>query len=232
MSKYARVLDEGTVQIEKEAPSATERHPKKSATLFYRDLIQSLFPRSNGNNAGKVIAFSSYSPGEGVSHVVQSLAAELAASRNQPTLATTAVAVIDLALDGERFSESVLRECGSNLWSFSPPNHGGRIHELFRPSRETAIKGPLGQDASQPFEILRGRFAHVLIDCQSLKNSDNLAKVAASCDGVVLVVEADRTRPDQIELARRTIEAAQGTLVGCVLNQRKYPIPDWLYRRL
>ena len=233
MSKYAQVLNERVVQCKQEAPSPTGHHPQKPATCFYRDLIEMVFPRHADASIGKVIAFTSYSPGEGVSYVVQSLAAELATSRNRPTVATTA----DCLMDPPPFERGLGESCLSrselpNPWILSPRHRDGRIWEIFRPSPEPATTNTLPGPGLPPLEILRHRFAYALIDCHSLKSSDNLSKVAVSCDGVVLVIEADRTRPDQIELARRAIEAAQGTLVGCVLNQRKYPIPDWLYRRM
>jgi Mrp family chromosome partitioning ATPase len=48
----------------------------------------------------------------------------------------------------------------------------------------------------------------------------------------VLVVEAGVTNKDQIERAARVIRETGGTLLGCVLNKRRYPIPGWLYRLL
>jgi Mrp family chromosome partitioning ATPase len=231
MSKYAQVLDETTVQIGREASPATEHNSQKTVTLYYRDLIENIFPRND--HTGKAIAFVAYSPGEGVSHVAQSVSAELATSRNRPTLITTADVFVDVALQEERLPDSSLRACElPNLWILSPGDHDGRIQEIFRVPCETATNDSLPRTSPRPLKLLRERFAHLIIDCQSIKNSASLARVAAFCDGLVLVIEADRTRPDQIELARRAIEAAQGTLLGCVLNQRKYPIPNWLYRHL
>ena len=56
--------------------------------------------------------------------------------------------------------------------------------------------------------------------------------VAPDVDGVVLVVEADRTKRDQIFRARQTIEMAQGQLMGLVLNRRRHVVPEWFYKRL
>ena len=51
-------------------------------------------------------------------------------------------------------------------------------------------------------------------------------------DGVILVVEADRTKRDQIQRAQQTIEMANGKLLGLVLNKRRYVVPKWIYRGL
>lgn len=50
--------------------------------------------------------------------------------------------------------------------------------------------------------------------------------------GVVLVVEAERTRAPIVEQARRAIEANGGRLLGIVMNKRRYHIPRAIYRRL
>mgnify|MGYP006159902611 CR=1 FL=1 len=44
-------------------------------------------------------------------------------------------------------------------------------------------------------------------------------------------LEAGRSRRDQIVNAQRTIEQAGGKFLGFVLNKRRYPVPEWLYRR-
>jgi protein-tyrosine kinase len=50
--------------------------------------------------------------------------------------------------------------------------------------------------------------------------------------GVVLVVEAERTRAPIVEQSRRAIEANGGRLLGVVMNKRRYHIPRAIYRRL
>jgi succinoglycan biosynthesis transport protein ExoP len=81
-------------------------------------------------------------------------------------------------------------------------------------------------------DLLRNEFDYALIDCSSLRESGDLLSVAPFVDGVILVVEANRTRRDQIQRAERAVEAAQGKLLGHVLNKRTYAIPGWIYRRL
>ncbi len=72
-------------------------------------------------------------------------------------------------------------------------------------------------------------FDNILIDCRSLRISAEAAVLSA---GVAVVVEAGQTRRDEILNAQRTIENAGGKFLGFVLNKRRYPVPEWLYRRL
>jgi len=50
--------------------------------------------------------------------------------------------------------------------------------------------------------------------------------------GVLLVVEAERTRAPIVDQARRAIEGNGGRLLGVVMNKRRFHIPRAIYRRL
>ena len=79
-------------------------------------------------------------------------------------------------------------------------------------------------------QALRIVFDYVLIDCPALSVSDEAALLASSVDGVVLVVQAERTRHEQIRHAAQTLEMANGKMLGLVLNKRRYQLPRWLDR--
>ncbi|MGA9039570.1 MAG: hypothetical protein WB421_03460 [Terriglobales bacterium] len=52
------------------------------------------------------------------------------------------------------------------------------------------------------------------------------------CDGVVLVLEANSTRRVAAQKAKEMLYAASARLLGTVLNQRTFPIPEGIYRKL
>src|SRR5437667_2927847 len=81
-------------------------------------------------------------------------------------------------------------------------------------------------------DALRVSFDNILIDCRSLATSAEAAVLASLVDGIVVVVEAGQSRRHEILNAQRTIENAGGNFLGFVLNKRRYPVPEWLYRRL
>ena len=81
-------------------------------------------------------------------------------------------------------------------------------------------------------QTLRRQYKYVLVDCGPVNGSQDIARLAPLVDGIVLVVEANRTRREQILYAQRTIEDAKGRVVGCVLNKRTYPIPAFFHRVL
>ena len=51
-------------------------------------------------------------------------------------------------------------------------------------------------------------------------------------DGVVLVLEAEKTRWQVADKARESIENHGGKVLGVVLNKRRYYIPDFIYSRI
>jgi hypothetical protein len=82
---------------------------------------------------------------------------------------------------------------------------------------------------------LHNRYREVecmLLDCGSLEETTIALEVGHKADGVVLVVEAGRTSKHDVSRAIRLITQAGATVLGCVLNKRRYPIPGWLYRML
>jgi Mrp family chromosome partitioning ATPase len=179
---------------------------------------------------GAVLAFTSAAPQEGVTHVIQSFAVELAKHSERRTLIISAERLQTLRVaDYIRMPECCTRTNIDNLWvlgSEKPRNGNG-------PARNKVTRledeSEFGLDR---IEALRLTFPNILIDCRSLKVSSEAAVLAATVDGVVVVVEAGRTRRDEIQNARRTIEMAKGNFLGIILNKRRYPVPEWLYKRL
>ncbi len=89
----------------------------------------------------------------------------------------------------------------------------------------------LGATASRLAE-LDSRFRFVLIDLPPIIDYPDAAVMARGLDGVVLVVEAERTRWQVAREAKARLESAGLRLLGVVLNKRPRYIPEWLYRLL
>jgi len=51
-------------------------------------------------------------------------------------------------------------------------------------------------------------------------------------DGVVLVVEAEKTRWQVVESLKEKIENSGGNILGMVFNKRRFYIPENIYRRM
>jgi Mrp family chromosome partitioning ATPase len=72
----------------------------------------------------------------------------------------------------------------------------------------------------------------VLVDCPSMGESTIAARIASISDGVVLIVDAGKTRWQVIKNQIREIQANRGSVLGVVLNKRKFYIPEFIYKRL
>jgi hypothetical protein len=85
---------------------------------------------------------------------------------------------------------------------------------------------------------LRGRLAELRLEFDytviagPAASSSEGSMLAALCDGMVLVIEANCTRRAAAQKVRRALSAGNIRLLGTVLSERTFPIPEALYRRL
>jgi Mrp family chromosome partitioning ATPase len=178
---------------------------------------------------GSVIAFTATAPGEGVSHVARSFAAELVRHTGKRTVIVDARRLQRLrATEYMHLPQECVQTNIHNLWMLPNEEFADRLADTDHALADAWQREPeFGFDRLQAF---RSEFDYTLIDCPSLKESYEAAMLAPILDGVVLVVEADRTKRDQIRRAQQTIGMSNGKLLGLVLNKRRYLVPKWLYR--
>lgn len=99
-----------------------------------------------------------------------------------------------------------------------------------------AIVAPLTLFRSKAFEKfmleMSGRFTHIVIDTPPLQVAPESVFLSSRVNGVILVLDCDRSRRGAARRVKEKIEGAGGKMLGAVLNRRRYYIPEWLYRRL
>jgi Mrp family chromosome partitioning ATPase len=81
-------------------------------------------------------------------------------------------------------------------------------------------------------EELRKTFRFVVVHSGSLWLNADAMLISKWTDGVVLVLEANSTRRDTARRIKESLAAANARVLGVVLNNRTYPIPETLYSRL
>ena len=79
---------------------------------------------------------------------------------------------------------------------------------------------------------LRHEFEYSIVQGQPAGESSTTTEMAQIADGVVLVVSAERTRRASARRIKEMLDAAQVRLLGAVLSDREFPIPERIYRRL
>ncbi len=81
-------------------------------------------------------------------------------------------------------------------------------------------------------EELRNEFEFVVIQGPAAGASSEAALLGQLTDGIILVLDARSTRRAAARMAKETLDAAQCRMLGTVLTQRMFPIPERIYRRL
>ena len=80
------------------------------------------------------------------------------------------------------------------------------------------------------YEHFRSTYGFTIIDCPPSDGVSDLIALARHADGVVLLVEAGRTRTQLAARVRDMVKDAGGRVLGVVLNRRRNYIPDALYK--
>jgi Mrp family chromosome partitioning ATPase len=108
-----------------------------------------------------------------------------------------------------------------NLWLAGPNILADKSRVLLPP-------GQLKERLSQ----LRDEFEYMLIDAPGTSVCGDAQVLGQVADAAVLVIEASSTRRLPARKAKEALEAAGVRLLGTVLRNRSFPIPEDLYRKL
>ena len=181
----------------------------------------SLSPRS-----GRVIEFVASAPGEGTSTLASAYASANAAQLQRKVL---------LLVTSRRHAvgPGVLQ----NLALGEP------VEQLLTPRDDGVYVARVGGiSTGEPgwkllrrpelWANLRRHFDLVVLDMPPLEVSRAGLKVAVACDGVVVVVEAEKTRSPVVRDLIERLRAVRGNVLGTVLNKRRYHLPKRLYHWL
>jgi len=105
-----------------------------------------------------------------------------------------------------------------NLWLVPPARKDGDQGNTAR------LHSYLGQ--------VRREFEYSIVEGPPAGESNEAMAMAQFADGIILVLSAHRTRRVAARRAKEMLEAAQGRVLGTVLSDRIFPIPEGIYRRL
>jgi capsular exopolysaccharide synthesis family protein len=186
----------------------------------------------------KVILFVGISSGSGASTAAANFAASLAQDVDSKVLLMDA----NYRSAKKQESDAPVGESAGRL---------DLAHLLDDPTPVCPVPGPSnlyilprGKPTSMPLSLfqsdafddllrkLREEFKYVVIDGPALQGFPESVVLSRKVDGVILVLESEKTRTRTAQAAKEQIEGAGGKLLGVVLNKRKYYIPHWLYQYL
>ncbi len=176
-------------------------------------------------------------PGEGVSTVALGLAASMAEVARQGVL------VIDLNSANPTLAGRLGTDPDAGLGELlaKDATRAEAIVESQIPRLFVLGRGRLDADLSQPSSLslfedlvkgMRSDFDYVIIDGGSVSSSPDSLLVASKVDGVILVVQAERTGSETVRDASNQLRTAGANLLGAVLNRRRNYLPGFLSRNL
>jgi len=169
----------------------------------------------------KSVLFLGMSRGAGASTAASNFARSLARDREMRVLLINA----DLRASELAGADTSITQ------NSSAPSEVGKVHVLpgmrvladpsvlFQSKRFTAFMAQCAQ-----------QYDYVVIDGPPLDEAPESIALCTSVDGVVLVLDAQRTRRKGALRAKQRIEEVGGRILGVALNRRKFFIPQWLYR--
>jgi len=105
-----------------------------------------------------------------------------------------------------------------NLWLVPPPGKDGDRGST------ALLHSYLGQ--------MRREFEYSIVEGPPAGESNGATAMAQFADGIILVLCAHRTRRATARKVKEMLEAAQARILGMVLSDRDFPIPEGIYRRL
>jgi len=213
--------------------------PRMLEWEYYEALKANLWP-DYSESAMKVVLFVGASAGSGTSTAAANFAATLAQELDSQIL------LIDANLRSRKGSDLLradLEQVGPGLGpvrmsAASPPlaysvSGQPNLHVLSICSKYSTPFALFESEAFDGFlRSARGRFKYVVVDAPPLQGNPVSLVLSRKADGVILVIESEKTRKRSALWAKQQIEGVGGKLLGVVLNKRKHYIPDWLYKRI
>lgn len=246
MSKYYELLQRASVEGNARpnplppylrTARTYEMRPVPDAHVLSREelvkLIQTVFLLP-GDNSPRVVVFTGAESAAGCSSICAGAAEALAANVDEPVCLVDSnlrYPSLHLCLGVENtkglgealatpepIQEYVTKLPGNGMWLLS----AGHISS---PAARTINSSRLGARITE----LRREFRYILMDSPSVNVYSDAIALGQSADGVVLVVSANSTRKEAGRRAKESLEMAGARLLGAVLNNRTYPIPQPLY---
>jgi protein-tyrosine kinase len=125
------------------------------------------------------------------------------------------------ALRGEGPVRQYSRQVRRNLWVLSCGADSESATELLTSDR-----------MRMRLTELSSEFDYLLLDVSSLKTSNHGIVLGGLADGVIIVLKAHSTRRDTSRDVIHSLQAANVRVLGAVLNQRTFHIPENIYKRI
>jgi uncharacterized protein involved in exopolysaccharide biosynthesis/Mrp family chromosome partitioning ATPase len=217
-------------EIAREQAPAPEWQPAAAVAEYFETLQSRILFATNGREPSpRVIAVTSCHSGEGATTIASNLAVMLARRGERRVVFVDATGLhlrngdVFEALSPREMPDIRLPERNEDI--ALAPSRAGTLDVLFSFSRYFGSRR-----LKDIVATLRNRYDFVILDAPPILGGMTPATWATLPDEVILVLEADRIRWEVANHAKGILAQAQANVLGVVLNKRRFPVPDWLYR--
>ena len=219
---------EKTAATQPRLQSIDSWNPKDFAREQIRRLVRQVFFSSEPQPARQVV-FSGLEPGGYVGSICARVGEALAMETSAD------VAVVGTQLEDLDRAASWVEDARNALRNESTPlrRMGLRLRKnlWFIPDEMVQVNVNSASLHSF-FSDVRSEFEYSIVQAQRAGESSGTTETARVADGLILVVSARRTRRASALKIKQMLEEAQVRILGAVLSDREFPIPERIYRRL
>lgn len=216
----------------KPAASLQRLHKEKDLLLLAQN-IAALLPGPDKN----VIQFIGSRKGEGTSTLVREFAIVAAQHSAKPVLLIEADLINPsqyqaFGIASKPPLDHVLKERKALDGVVSQVDKSNLFLATLSSKTQSALTDRTFLRPSEMWEMVRDQFSLILIDSSPASITADSLALCETVDGIVLVVEAEKTRAVVAKSVRDLILMREGNLLGIVFTKRKYHIPEALYKYL
>jgi hypothetical protein len=208
------------------SPETNGWNPEDFAREQIRSLVRRVFFTSGVQPVGQVV-FSAAEPETDVANICDQVGRALALE----TRAHIAIVVREpwaremVRAHPRYVASGVIKswstQIGTNLWRV--PGFGLRKCYEESGTRPYWLSCLAGLRIEFEYAVIHGPVAGI---------SSEAAVLGQLADGIILVLGAHSTRRATARKIKETLEAAQARILGTVLSERTFPVPERIYRRL
>jgi hypothetical protein len=191
-----------------------------------RGLVRRVFFASEAR-AVKQVVFSAAQPRLNMAFLCEQVARALAAETSSQVALVSPFRSVGEAghfgvhSHGSASIKSRATQLAPNLWRVPKDDLGDRSKESGTGLRWLSCLAELGNE-----------FEYAVIDGPAAGVSSEAALLGQITDGIILVLSAHSTRKATARKIKEGLQAAQCRILGTVLSERTFPMPEGIYRRL
>jgi capsular exopolysaccharide synthesis family protein len=211
--------------------------PKSAVSEQYR-MLRTNIQAINAKNPIKAITITSSTHAEGKTITAINLAISMAHDLNNKNILlvdadlrrakiskylgiSTEIGLSDLITNGSNVDEALIN-IGINNLTILP---AGKI-----PHNAAELLG--SPKLRNLLSLLKQKYDYVIFDSPPIISVTDAGVLGAQTDGVIMVIQANRTQKGVVQHAQHLLKQAQAKLLGYILTNVQYHIPAYIYRYL